>query len=111
MSKIVIRFLAIVLGLFVAEQVVPGISISGLYTAGVVAVCLGVLNLLVRPILLILTLPITILTLGLFIFVLNASLFLFVGSFVKGFEIDGFIPALLGSIVVSIISWIVQKIT
>jgi putative membrane protein len=110
MNKIVVRFLAVVLGLFIAEQVVSGISINGLYTAVVVAVCLGVLNLLVRPILLILTLPITILTFGLFVFVLNALLFLFIGSFVKGFEIDGFIPALLGSFVVSLISWIIQKI-
>ncbi len=111
MSKLIIRFLAVVLGLFVVSEVVSGISISGLYAAIVVAVFLGIMNILVRPILVILTLPVTVLTLGFFIFIINASIFLFIGSIVKGFEVDNFIAAFLGSVIVSSISWFIQKIT
>jgi len=111
MNKIMVRFLAVVFGLFVADRMILGIDVDGFYTASIVAICLGLLNLLVRPVLIVLTLPITIVTLGAFIFVLNALLFLFMGSFIQGFDVKGFIPALLGSMVVSLISWIFQKIT
>jgi putative membrane protein len=111
MEKVLIRFLAVVLGLFVAAELVDGVSISGLYSAMLVALVLGVTNLIVRPVLIVLTLPITIVTLGFFLFILNAVLFLSIGTMVKGFEVDGFVPALLGSIIVSIVSWVVQKIT
>lgn len=106
-----IRFLSVVLGLFVAAEIVPGIALGGLGDALIVAILLALLNVLVRPILVLLTLPITILTLGLFIFILNALLFLFVGGLVPGLEIDSFGSAFIGSIVVSIISWFVQKLT
>lgn len=111
MGKLILRFLAIVLGLFVAAYFVPGVSVDGLYAAGIVAILLGVLNLTVRPILVFLTLPITIVTLGLFIFVINALIFMFVGTIVKGFDVQGFLPALFGSLVVSIVSSVVQKLT
>lgn len=111
MSKMFIRFLSVVLGLFVAAKLVPGITLGGLQDALIVAVILSILNMLVRPVLLILTLPITIVSLGLFIFILNALLFSFVGGLVTGFEIDTFGSALIGSIIVSIISWFVQKLT
>lgn len=111
MSKTVIRFLSVVLGLFVAAELVPGIALGGLQDALVVAVLLALLNMLVRPVLIVLTLPITIVTLGIFIFILNATLFLFVGYLVDGFEIESFGAAFVGSIIVSIISWFVQKLT
>jgi len=111
MSKLIIRFLAVVLGLFVAAKFVNGVSVDSIYAASIVAVFLGLMNLTVRPVLVLFTLPITILTLGLFIFILNGLLFFFVGTIVKGFEVAGFWPAVLGSIVVSLISWLVQKIT
>ena len=111
MSKLVIRFLAVVIGLFLAERYISGVSIDGIYTACIVALLLGAVNLVVRPVLVILTLPITILTLGTFIFVVNALLFWFVGSFVEGFEVSGFVAALLGSLVVSCTSWIANKLT
>lgn len=95
--------------LLLVAEVVPGISIDGLYPALISALLLGVVNALIRPVLVILTLPITIVTLGIFIFVINAALFLFVASFVEGFEVSGFIPALVGSVLVSIISSIVHK--
>lgn len=107
--RLVTHLLAVVLALFVASYIVPGISVDSFYTACVVAVLLGLLNLLVRPVLMVLTLPITIITMGLFVFVLNAGLFWFVGTFVEGFVVSGFIPALFGSLVVSVASWLVGK--
>lgn len=111
MTSLLVRFLAAVLGLFLADYLIAGITVDSFYTAAIVAVILGVLNLVVRPILMVLTLPLTILTLGLFFFVLNAALFWFVGSFVEGFSVTGFAAALLGSLVVSAVSWLTNKLT
>ena len=107
--KIITKILIAALALLLTASLVPGIEVSGVYTAVIAAIILGVLNLIVRPILVILTLPVTILTLGLFVFVINAALFLFVASFVDGFKVDGFLVALLGSLIVSIISTIGNK--
>lgn len=87
----------------VVSYVVPGIEVTGWIPAVVVALFLIILNTLVRPILIVLTLPITILTLGLFLLVLNASILVFVTSFVDGVHIHSFGSALLGSILMSII--------
>ena len=72
----------------------------------IVAVLLGALNLLVRPILVVLTLPITFLTLGLFTFVINAFLFWFLSSFIQGFAVTGFFAAFFGALVVSVVSFL-----
>lgn len=101
---IIARILLTAVALLVAAYVVPGIEIAGPYIAIIVAILLGILNLIVRPILIVLTLPITIVTLGLFLFVINAVLFWFVASFVRGFTVDSFGTALLGSVVVSLVS-------
>ena len=106
---IVIRILITALALLLAAYLIPGIVVSSLYIAIIAAVILGILNLIARPILVVLTLPITVVTLGLFIFVINALLFWFAASFIEGFEVSGFIPALLGSIVVSVVSAIGNK--
>jgi len=91
--------------LFALPYIFDSIKVESFYTALIVALILGLINTLIRPILLVLTLPITILTLGLFIFVLNGLLLWFVASFVKGFTIAGFWPAVFGAIVYSLISW------
>jgi putative membrane protein len=109
MMTLLTKLLAVVVALLVASRYIPGIHVDSLYTAIMVAVILGLLNLIVRPVLVVLTLPITLLSLGLFLFVLNALLFWFVGSFVEGFDVAGFGPALLGSLLVSVISSLVQK--
>lgn len=106
MLTLITKILISALGLLVAAYLVPGIEVTSLYIAIVVAIILGLLNLIVRPVLIVLTLPITIVTLGLFIFVINAALFAFVASFVEGFSVSGFIPALLGSLIVTVISTI-----
>ena len=102
--KFIARFLLSVLALLVLAEVFNGVSVDGFYIATIAVLILGLLNAVVRPILLILTLPITIITLGLFTFVVNALIFLFAASFIEGFAVDGFLPALIGSLVMSIIS-------
>lgn len=106
---IVTKVLIVALALLLCARFIPGIDVAGIYTAVVVAVMLGVLNLIVKPILVILTLPINILTLGLFTFVLNALLFWFVATFVEGFGVSGFFPAFLGALFISIASWLGNK--
>lgn len=107
--KFLIRLFFTAGTLLLVAYIIPGIHVDGFMTAVVAAFILGILNALVRPFLILLTLPITILTLGIFIFVINASLFLLVAKFVDGFRVDGFLPALLGSILVSIISSYIHK--
>ena len=103
--KLIIRWFSVALGFFVAAHYVPGIAITGGFgTAILLAALWGILGVLVRPILVILTLPVTILTLGLFIFVINAALFYWLGGVIQGFEVAGFGAAFLGSIVLSIVS-------
>lgn len=85
---------------------VPGIEVSGIYIALIVALVLGFINAVIRPVLFILTLPITIITLGLFSLVLNAFLFWLVASFIEGFEVHGAFAAFVGAIVLSMFSWV-----
>ena len=113
---LILRLLFNALGLILISEFVPGISVDGFYPALIAALVLGILNIIIKPILLILTLPITIVTLGLFAFVVNASLFLFAASFIDGFKVTNFWYALLGSVLMSIIGtlgnrWINQEST
>jgi putative membrane protein len=105
-TRLIISAFALVL----IAYILPGITIDGLYPAFIAALILGILNAVVRPVLVILTLPITVVTLGIFIFVINAALFLFVASFVDGFHVDGFLPAFVGSFLVSVVSSIAHKV-
>lgn len=102
--KLIARLLLTTLALLVVAAYVPGVEIAGLYPAMISAVVLGLLNLIVRPVLVILTFPITVITLGLFILVINASLFWFAASFIDGFSVAGFWPAVFGSLIVTVIS-------
>jgi putative membrane protein len=102
--KLITRTLLTALTLLVVAAYVPGISITGLYPALIAAVILGFLNVFVRPVLVILTFPITIVTVGLFLLVINASLFWFAASFIDGFLVTGFGPALVGSLIVTLVS-------
>ena len=104
--KIIAKLLLIALTLLLVAEYVPGITVDGFYTALIAAVILGVLNLIVKPILFILTFPITVLTVGLFVLVINAALFWFAASFIDGFSVAGFWPALIGSLIVTVVSTI-----
>jgi putative membrane protein len=105
MLQLLIRWLISALALLALPYLFDSIHINGLYTALIVALLLGLVNAVIRPVLVLLTLPVTILTLGLFILVINGLLFWLVASFVDGFVVGGFWPAFFGAIVYSIISW------
>ncbi len=109
--KLLIRFLGTALAVLLATYVVPGFVVSSFYTAAIVALVLGVLNITIKPILIILTLPLNIITLGLFTLVINAALLWFVSTFVSGFTVNGFIPAFLGGLVIAIVGGILHKVT
>jgi putative membrane protein len=98
----------VALGLGLASALVPGIQVQDGRTLIGAALLLGIVNALVRPLIVLLTLPITVLTLGLFLLVINAALLGLVASFFEGFTISGFWSALLGSTVVSLTGWIVS---
>lgn len=107
--KLITKIAITALALLIVAKLSIGVEIEGLAGAIIAAVVLGILNTLVRPLLVILTLPITILTLGLFILVINASLFYLTATFIDGFAVSGFWAALFGSVLVSIISSIANK--
>ena len=106
MQGIVLRTLITMLGLFLASTLVPGVSISGAWTFILAAVLLGLVNAVVRPVAFVLTLPITLVTLGLFLFVLNAAMFALVAAMLDNFAVAGFWSALFGAIILSITSTI-----
>ena len=110
MFNLIARLFLIALALLVVASYVPGIEVKGFYIALVVAFILGILNLTVKPVLFILTLPFNILTFGLFALVLNGFLFWFVASFVQDFNVDGFVPAFFGALIISITSSVVSRI-
>jgi len=92
--------------LWVAASLIPGIALGGLGHTLLAALVLGIINAVVRPILIFLTLPITLVTLGLFIFVLNAFCLWLTSRLVPGFEVHGFGAAFLGALVISAVSWV-----
>ncbi|KKW35721.1 MAG: hypothetical protein UY83_C0003G0005 [Candidatus Adlerbacteria bacterium GW2011_GWA1_54_10] len=96
--------------LLLLARLVPGIAVAGLYPAFIVALVWGLLGLTIRPILSLLMLPINLLTFGLFSFVLNALLFWFVASFIEGFSVAGFVPALIGSLALAAVSYVVHRL-
>ncbi len=96
--KLVLRLLFNAFFLLAASYLISGIEVSSFYAALITALVLGLVNALVRPVILLLTLPINIITLGLFTLVINGLLVMFVASFVKGFVVAGFLPAVLLSI-------------
>jgi putative membrane protein len=108
MPLILFRWLVTTLAILVVPHLVPGVSVEGFGTAPAAAAILGVLNALVRPALVFLTLPLTVLTLGLFILVINALLFEFAGYVVSGLHIETFWSALFGSLIVSLVSWVMN---
>jgi len=98
------------LALLALPYLVPSVQVESVYTALIAALLLGLVNALIRPLLVLLTLPVTLLTLGLFVFVINGLLFWFVASFVDGFNVAGFWSAFFGAIVYALISWAVSTL-
>jgi putative membrane protein len=106
MNGIILRTLIIMLGLYLASILIPGVQILGTGSFIIAAILLGLVNAFVRPVAFLLTLPLTIVTLGLFLFVLNAAMFGLVAAMLENFSVAGLGSAIFGSIVVSITSTI-----
>ena len=98
----ILRILLTALAVVILAKFLPGVEVAGYVTAIIVAVVLAILNLIVKPILVLFTLPVTILTLGLFLLVINAIIILLADTFVSGFGVDGFFIALLFSLLLSL---------
>jgi putative membrane protein len=111
MVGFVIRLVISAIGLWVASLIVPGVGFRDTMTLVEAAVLLGLANAIVRPILVILTLPVTILTLGLFLLVINAGMIFLVAHFLRGFHVPNFTAAILTAIVTGVVSWIGHGLT
>jgi putative membrane protein len=108
--RLLLVWLINALALIAVAYLMPGVSVSSFGAALVAALVLGLINAVVRPVLVLLTLPVTLLTLGLFIFVLNGLLFWMVGTWLEGFEVAGFWSAVLGAILFSVVSWLLSAL-
>ena len=106
MIGFLVRLVSVAVGLWVAAQVVPGVRVTNLGSLAAAALLLGVANALVRPVLVFLTLPLTLMTLGLFLIVINAAMIGLVAVFLDGFEVHGLVPAILCWVVVTVVSCI-----
>ena len=109
MRGILIRWLILTVAIITASYLLDGISVSGFFSAFFTAAILGILNAFFRPILFIITLPINIMTLGLFTFVINAMMLMMASGVISGFEVSGFWSAVFGSLLISIVSWILTS--
>jgi len=107
--NLLIRWFATAATLLILAYAIPGITVSGVYIALITAVVLGLVNAVIRPVLVVLTLPINVLTLGLFTFVINALMFWFVASFIDGFAVSGFWAAFVGAFLLTVSSWLVNQ--
>jgi len=107
--KIITRIALTALTLLIVASYVPGIEVAGIGTALVAAIVIGILNALVRPIVIILTLPVTIVTLGIFILVINAGMFMLAAAFVSGFSVATYLAGFIGSVCVSLVSTLTSR--
>jgi putative membrane protein len=103
-----LRVLVNAVAIYVVAMIVPGIEVTSVWAALGAGLVLGLVNAFVRPVLLVLTLPITLVTLGLFLVVLNGLCLWLTSALVKGFLVTGFWPAVLGALLVSVVSWILN---
>ena len=106
--KIVVRWLLLAAALLLVAHLYPGVQVASFTSAMVAALVLGLLNALLRPILVLLTLPVTVLTLGLFLFVINALMFYFAASLLDDFHVNGFVAALIGSVLYSLCGLVID---
>ena len=110
MARLIVLWLINALALLTVAYLLPGIRVEDFGAALIAALVLGLVNAFIRPLLILLTLPATILTLGLFIFVINGLLFWMVGSWLQGFSVTGFWWGFFGAIVYSIVSWALSSV-
>lgn len=108
--RLLARVLLNAIAIIVAAWFIPGLHLAGTGTALIAGAILGLVNALVRPVLVILTLPLTLVTFGLFLFVVNALCLGATAALVPGFDISGFWPAVGGALIVSVVSWILNGV-
>lgn len=108
--RLLVSWLIHAAALFALPYLISSIQIRSFTAALIAALVLGLVNALIRPILVVLTLPVTVLTLGLFILVINGLLFWLVANFVSGFQVNGFFAAVMGALVYSLISWVLSAL-
>ena len=108
MKGLIIRWLILTIAILSAAYFIPGITVSSFAAAFFAAAVLGILNALFRPVLILLTLPINVLTLGLFTFIINALLLKITAGLIPGFDLQGFWPAVLGALFISIVNWLLH---
>lgn len=106
--KIIVRWLLLAAALLLVAYLYPGVTVKSFGTAMIAAFVLGLLNTLLRPVLVLLTLPVTVITLGLFLFVINALMFYFAASMLDGFNVAGFTAALIGSLLYSLCGMVID---
>jgi putative membrane protein len=106
LAKFIVRAIFAALGLWLAKVMVPGIHFDTTTTLILAAVLLGIVNAFVRPVVFVLTLPLTIITLGLFLLIVNAAMIGLVSMLLPGFQVHGLIPGVLAAIVTGVTSWI-----
>ncbi|MBI2769281.1 MAG: phage holin family protein [Burkholderiales bacterium] len=107
--KLLAKWLLSAAALLFVAYVYSGVQVSSFTAALIAAFVIGLLNTVVRPVLVVLTLPVTVLTLGLFLFVINALMFWAAGSLLQGFEVRGFIAALIGSLIYSVLGIVIES--
>ncbi len=107
--KIIVRWLLLAAALLLVDYLYSGVSVQSFGAAMIAALLLGLLNTLLRPILVLLTLPVTLLTLGLFLFVINALMFYFAAHMLEGFHVDSFTAALIGSLLYSLCGVVIDS--
>jgi putative membrane protein len=108
MVKLLVRWLLLAAALLLVAYLYPGVSVTSFGAAMVAALVLGLLNTVVRPLLVLLTLPVTLITLGLFLFVINALMFWAAASVLDGLHVDGFLAALVGSLIYSLCGMVID---
>ncbi len=108
---LIARFVGTVFAVLLADYLIPGFTIDNLYAAVIVTVILGLSSITIKPILNLLALPLNLITLGLFSFVISALIIWFIASFVDGFDVEGFMPALLGGLLIAVVQWMLRKLT
>ncbi|MDY6790358.1 MAG: phage holin family protein [Thermodesulfobacteriota bacterium] len=109
MKGIFLRWLTLTAAIIATSYLLAGIQVSGFFSAFFAAAILGILNAFFRPLLLLLTLPLNVLTLGLFTFVINAVMLLMASGVITGFQVHGFWSAVFGSLLISLISWLLTS--
>ena len=107
---LLVKWILFALAIMFTAWIIPGISVAGFGSAMIVVVIMALINIFIKPLILLVTLPINILTLGLFLFVINALLLLLLGKIAPGFQVDGFLSALVGSILISILGTMISSI-